>query len=398
MEVGTHTTHVTGQTMSRNGGPQATATTSASIPGPEGWTAYVANSGSDTVTPIDLETNTAGPAIPVGDEPVAIAITPDGKTAYVANASGDSVTPINTATNTAGPAIPTGADTEPYVIAITPDGTTAWTANIGMRTVTPIDLATKTVGAAIPISNPFFFNSAGSVTISPDGATLYVAGSPLDPYNRWVVPINLATRTAGESIENIGSASGTAITPDGSTAYVGTADGVLPVDIATGIVGTKILAGTAHSSVAVTPDGATVIVTNIFDQSVTLVATATNTAGPTISVGANPFAVAATPDQAPVARLHVDRAPLGQPSTLDASASTVAFGTRASYFWDFGDGTTATTTTPVTQHTYTEASLTASVTVTSSGGTGATQTFTGQTMSNNGDPSATAVGTRFASR
>ena len=107
----------------------------------------------------------------------------------------------------------------------------------------------------------------------------------------------------------------------------------------------------------------------------------------TIPVGALPWAVAMTPDQAPVARLHVDRAPLGQPSTLDASASTVAFGTRASYAWDFGDGTTATTTDPVVQHVYADANLTPSVTVTSSAGTSVSQVFTGQTMSRNGSTS-----------
>jgi YVTN family beta-propeller protein len=39
-------------------------------------TAHVANSGSDTVTPITTTTNTAGKAIRVGKLPVAIAITP----------------------------------------------------------------------------------------------------------------------------------------------------------------------------------------------------------------------------------------------------------------------------------------------------------------------------------
>ena len=66
-------------------------------------TAYVANDGSGTVTPIPTATNTAGPPITVGGNPYAIAITPDGKTAYVANDIGaGTVTPIATATNTAG--------------------------------------------------------------------------------------------------------------------------------------------------------------------------------------------------------------------------------------------------------------------------------------------------------
>ena len=44
--------------------------------------------------------NTAGAAIAVGDGPSAIAITPDGKTAFVANTTADTVTPVDLATNT----------------------------------------------------------------------------------------------------------------------------------------------------------------------------------------------------------------------------------------------------------------------------------------------------------
>jgi YVTN family beta-propeller protein len=60
----------------------------------------------------------AGPAIRVGTQPEAIAITPDGKTAYVANEKSGTVTPVDTATNTARAAIKVGAG--PDAIAIAP--------------------------------------------------------------------------------------------------------------------------------------------------------------------------------------------------------------------------------------------------------------------------------------
>ncbi len=44
------------------------------------------------MTPIDIATNTAGTAIPVGGLPEGVAVTPHGKTAYVVNAFSDSVT------------------------------------------------------------------------------------------------------------------------------------------------------------------------------------------------------------------------------------------------------------------------------------------------------------------
>jgi YVTN family beta-propeller protein len=65
-------------------------------------TAYVVNTGSDTVTPINIATGKAGKAIKVGSAPDAIVVTPDGKTAYVANSGSDTVTPINAATGKAG--------------------------------------------------------------------------------------------------------------------------------------------------------------------------------------------------------------------------------------------------------------------------------------------------------
>ena len=96
---------------------------------PDGKTAYVANTGLNTVTPISTATNTAGKPIRVGPAPVWIAITPDGKTAYVVNETHNewqsgTVTPISTATNTPGKPIRVGRI--PFEIAITPDGKTAY--------------------------------------------------------------------------------------------------------------------------------------------------------------------------------------------------------------------------------------------------------------------------------
>ena len=64
------------------------------------WTAYVVNSGSNTVTPVDTTTNTSGTPIAVGNMPEGVAITPNGTTAYVTNFGDGTVTPINTSTNT----------------------------------------------------------------------------------------------------------------------------------------------------------------------------------------------------------------------------------------------------------------------------------------------------------
>ena len=81
-------------------------------------TAYVVNSSSNSVTPINTATNKAGKAIKVGRQPTAIAITPNGATAYVVNTGSNSVTPISTATNRAGPPVAVGR--QPMSIATGP--------------------------------------------------------------------------------------------------------------------------------------------------------------------------------------------------------------------------------------------------------------------------------------
>ena len=112
-----------------------------------------------------------------------------------------------------------------------------------------------------------------------------------------VTPVDVATRTAGAPIPVHPLADTVAITPDGTTAFVG-------------------------SFAFFEPDALTTI------QPIDL---ATRTVGARITVGKNRDALAITPDQAPVAKLSVTPGFAGQPTTLDASASTVRFGTITSY-------------------------------------------------------------------
>ncbi len=114
----------------------------------------------DTVTPINLATNTAGTTFTVNSSGgfTDIAITPNGTTAYVTqaitNEIGNTVTPIDLATNTVEPAIAV-AD-QPFGIAITPNGTTAYVSTAGNNTVTPINTATNTVETQIGVgASPF---------------------------------------------------------------------------------------------------------------------------------------------------------------------------------------------------------------------------------------------------
>lgn len=308
-------------------------------------TAYVTVSSDGTVVPVDLATDTVGAPIPVGIDPISIAITPDGTTAYVVMGLDiNGVYPINIATNTAGPPIvfpdttnrdgiaitPNGTaayvvnvagpssntvqvinipantlgvvipvGSAPNSIAITPDGTLAFVTNTGDNTVTVIDIATNTTPFP-PIalaSNPM------GIAITPNGQTAYVVING----NNTVVPINIATRTTGTAIA-IGSANPEkiAINPAGTIAYVTAGDGtVTPISIPSNIAGTTISVdpGNGLQGVAFTSDGQLALVVDNSASTVVPITVATQFVGTAIPVGLNAFSapvgIAITPVSAP---------------------------------------------------------------------------------------------------
>ena len=416
-------------------GGSLSSSPAAAAASPPAWTAYVVSNATDAVIPVNTATDAVGTAITVGSGPSAIAITPDATTAYVTdegttNTAPGFVTPIDLSTNSAGTAIPVGSG--PDAIAITPNGSTAYVGNYNDDTVTPVNLVTDTAGTPIAVGGP-----PTSIAITPDGSTAYVgraddSGVQLDlttnsmqpeaspsgfasavtpngatvvgtsPQNNNVDVVNPVTDT-GTTVAALNDPEGVAITPDGSTAYVAYSPfttnkgALLPIPLAdTNAPGTPINLGTNSAyAVAITPDGSTAFVTDLTGGNLVPVDLASGTAGAPISLGSegtNPIAIAITPDQAPIAHMHVT-IDGNLTDTFDASPSTVAYGTIASYAWNFGDGTTETTTTPTVTHAYTNdtSNYDASVTETSSAGTSITEAFTGQTASETGGPQATAT-------
>jgi YVTN family beta-propeller protein len=308
---------------------------------PPNGTAYVINSGGQTVTPIDLATSTAEKPIGVSGEPVAMAIAPDGKTAYVATAyasspaSAQAVQPIDLATKTAGK--PIDLQWPPDAIVITPNGKTAYILNgFPSLTLTPIDLATNRPRKPIKLSElngvpqaiamaqdgkayvatetdgvtshgfrrfaDYFMSldlatgrlgkpvkiSGGpeSIAITPNGQTAYVTAYSS---SGTVTPINLSTSKAGKSIkisgklpsQFVGLPFAVAITPDGKTAYVtnGASGTVTPIDVATNMLGKpiKISGGPGADAIAISPDGTTAYVANQPSSTVTPIYLATGT-------------------------------------------------------------------------------------------------------------------------
>lgn len=348
---------------------------------PYGSIAYVVNLESDDVTPIDTATGTAESPIEVGDAPVAIAVSPGGQTVYVVDDGSDTVTPIDVAGGVAEAPIAVGDS--PSGIAITPDGSTAYVTDLGDDTVTPIDLSTRTAGPPIAVGD-----APSGIAISPDGSTVYVANLGDDT----VSPIDVATGVVGPAIEVGDGPQEIAITPDGSKAYALDiiANEVTPIDLATDTALPSIITGAAPFAVAMAPDGHTLYITNAESSTVTPVDTATDTVGAAVEI---PVAagIALVPYQSPVAALHAESNEAGGAAHFDASQSSELGGPGATYSWDFGDGSDATTSTPLVSHIYASpGTYDSTLTITNAGGCSTKLVFTGQTAFCNGSHEAQA--------
>jgi len=119
--------------------------------------AIVANSGSNTVSVLDLVGNAVISTIIVGNQPVALAVTSDSSTAYVANYADSTVTQVNLAAMTATATIAVGG--QPTSVALTSAGV-LWVGGVGF--LTQINTQNMSVVAT---------QSTGGMTISGLGYT-----------------------------------------------------------------------------------------------------------------------------------------------------------------------------------------------------------------------------------
>ena len=123
------------------------------------------------------------------------------------------------------------------------------------------------------------------------------------------------------------------VTPDGSKVYVANraTNTVSVIATATNtVVGSPITVGTNPVGVAVTPDGSKVYVANFGSNTVSVIDTATNTVvGSPITVGSNPEGVAVTPDGS---KVYVANQNGGTVSVIATATNTVV----GSPITDFG--------------------------------------------------------------
>jgi VCBS repeat-containing protein len=397
----------TGNELGQTGGVPVGSNPAALAITPDGSTAFVANNGSGTVTPVNVSTlsTQTNLCLPIGScspsdpntQPEAIAVNAAGTFGFVANSGENSVSEITIQNGTAklvGPQISSNLFQFPDALAISPDGRTLWVANYSAGTVVPVALPTNRVGTPINVGlNPT------ALAITPDGHHLLVANSG----DGTVTDISVGSTTPPDTFALEPAQTGTvspqaiAISPDGSTAYVtDTAnDVVVPVTISSDTAGSPVsVNGTDPISDVVSPDGSTLYVADELSEQIAVFSLSggSPSLSSTIQTNGEPTAVSITPDQAPDAAFSITPGTAGSATSFDAAASTTTPpGGSLTYSWDFGDGTTQTTGSPQTTHTYANpGNYKVTLTVTDAAGTSTAVVFTGQTVSRNGGPSATA--------
>jgi YVTN family beta-propeller protein len=119
----------------------------------DGHQVYVANTGTNTVTVIATNTDTVVKTLVVGSKAVSgpqqFATDPNSAEVYVSLYFEPFVARIDSSTNVPHPPVPVGKD--PMGIAVTPDGRILCVTNQDSNTASFIDIETKTILATVPV-------------------------------------------------------------------------------------------------------------------------------------------------------------------------------------------------------------------------------------------------------
>jgi len=282
-------------------GDRCTFSTTGSEPrdivlSPDGTLLYIAcaNDGDGFVSVILAEDYSEICSIPVGFDPIELAITPDGQYVYATNTvTGYSISKISTASCSV--IMDIGGGTDPSGIAITPDGSIVcvvahWTGSMQL-----ISTATDQVVATIPGLG----NGAYDVAITPDGAFAYVSlrYTGPNPGPEQVMKIDLLTNSVVATIPIGGE--GLAITPDGSEVWVAgyvTSEYVHVISTAMDVVVDSVFLGRSSDRVEISHSGIFGYVSQILDSSLAVISVPEKRVLASVPVGQGPRGMSISPD------------------------------------------------------------------------------------------------------
>jgi len=281
--------------------------------------AYVTNSGSASVSVVDIATNAvSGPPIAVRGFPGGVVVNADATRVYVSSWGAAPPNPniisvIETASRSVIAEIPLAAGF-PAGLALTPDGSRLFVTHSVMSgpTLTVINTAANTVMASMTAGR---FN--GGVVVHPNGSKLYIAtGSDVLVYH----PVTLSPLG---SIMTGNRAYGLALDPAGGTLYVANYSGssVSVVDTASDTVRGEVFTGLAPFALSVSPDGGRLFVGNQTSRTLSVVDTGALTVLMDVPLGAaTPYGVQSGPDGS---RVYVADYPNNALLVIDAADGSI---------------------------------------------------------------------------
>jgi len=286
----------------------ASAATAQSTSNTAGY-AYITNSGSTTVSVIDITTNKVTATINVGKYPYGVAVNPAGTKVYVSKETSGAISVIDTATNKVTATVKVGKN--PWGVAVNPEGTRVYVANEGSKTVSVIDTETNKVTATVYVGN-----YPCGVAVNPEGTKVYVANT----LDNTVSVIDTATNKVTATIKVGNLPTGVAVNPAGTRVYVTNEYDVSVIDATKNKVAATVTVGKYPWGVAVNPAGTKVYVTNYGDGTFSVIDTATNKVTATVKVGSYPLGIAFSPDGT---NAYVAKETSGAVSVIDTATNKV---------------------------------------------------------------------------
>ncbi len=250
--------------------------------------AYVTNSGSNTVTVLDIVNMRQDRVLTVGSDPTGIAANPRRHEIYVVNSGSGTVSVINAHNNTVADTI--SVRRQPYSIDIDAQGRRAYVANSGSGNVSVLDLDSRREIGVIGAGE-----APGVARIAPDGNALVIA-------NRQSGSVSIAdphTFKVRSTFNQCPGATDVVILPDSSKAFVSCSGGhqvmVLGLAHAKGPdpansdrLLTFLDVGKTPVEIALKPDGGEAFVSNFNSGTISEIATTSNEVGGAYLVGYHP--------------------------------------------------------------------------------------------------------------
>ncbi len=287
--------------------------------------AYVSNTFSNSVSVIDTATQTVAATVPVGTNPLGVAVNTAATRVFVANSGQPyGVSVIDTASNLVVATVALGSN--PQNLAVTPDGGRVYVTQPFASMVRVIDTSNNAVVASVPVAN------AWGIAAHPDGSRIYVT---TDASVGVVSAIEVASNSVIATIPAAAFPRGVAVNPAGTRVYVANLGGQLQsglsvIDASNNTLVTTIELGLSPYGVAVSPDGTRVYVSNNGSSTVSVVDATTNTLIGDFSVApASPTGIGVSADNTSVYVAH------SQPSGVDVfdircleRATTIAVGSN----------------------------------------------------------------------